>query len=69
MMIILSFGAACTIVIKKQINKSKEKLIVLQSIGIIVIESNETRVVTYTCRYSSGSFISTLLTVILHSIL
>ena len=37
-----------------QYNKCKEKLVILQSIGIIVIRSNETRVITYTCRYSSG---------------
>jgi len=32
--------------------KYKEKLVILQSIGIIVMKSKETRVVTYTCRYS-----------------
>ena len=37
--------------IKKQRNKYKEKFEILQSIGIIVIKSKETRVVTYTCRY------------------
>ena len=42
---------------KKQTNKYKENLIILQSIGIIhvVIKSKETRAVTYTCRYSSGT--------------
>ena len=33
---------------KKQANKYKEKLVILQSIGIIVIKSKETRVITYT---------------------
>jgi len=42
---------------KKQINKYKEKLVILQSIGIIVIKSKETGVVIYTCRYSSGHLI------------
>jgi len=37
--------------------KYKEKLIILQSIGIIEIKSKETRVVAYTCRYSSGPLI------------
>jgi len=36
---------------------SKEKLIILQSIEIIVIKSKETRAVTYTCRYSRGHLI------------
>ena len=31
----------------------KEKLVILQLIGIIAIKSKETRVITYTCRYSS----------------
>jgi len=31
--------------------KCKENFVVMQSIGIIVIKSKETRVVTYTCRY------------------
>ena len=35
----------------------KEKLVILQSIGIIVIKSKETRMITYTCRYSSGHLI------------
>ena len=34
----------------------QEKLVILQSIGIIAIKSKETMVVTYTCRYSSGHF-------------
>ena len=42
---------------KKQTNKYKEKLVILQSIGIIVIKSKETRVITYTYRYSSGHLI------------
>jgi len=32
--------------------KYKEKLVILEPIGIIVIKSKEARVVTYTCRYS-----------------
>ena len=31
----------------------KEKLVILQLIGIIAIKSKETREITYTCRYSS----------------
>jgi len=42
---------------KKQAKKYKEKLVMVQSIGIIVIKSKETRVITYTCRYSSGHLI------------
>ena len=42
---------------KKHSNKYKEILVILQSIGIIVIKSKETRVVIYTCRYSSGHLI------------
>ena len=42
---------------KKQPNKYKEKLVMLQSVGIIVIKSKETRVITYTCRYFSGHLI------------
>ena len=38
-------------------NKYMEKLVILQSIGIIAIKSKETRVITYTCRYSSGHII------------
>jgi len=37
--------------------KYKEKLVISQSIGIIFIKSKETRVITYTCRYSSGHLI------------
>ena len=37
--------------------KYKEKLVILQSIGIMVIKSKETRVVTYTGRHSSGHLI------------
>ena len=36
--------------------KHKENFVILQSIGIIVIESSETRAVIYTCRHSSGQF-------------
>ena len=43
---------------KKQTNKYKEKLTLLQSIGeIIVLKSKKARVVTYTCRYCSGYLI------------
>jgi len=42
---------------KKQTSKYKEKLVILQSIGIVVIKSKETRVITYTCRYSGGHLI------------
>ena len=37
-------------------NKYKENFVILQS-GIIVLKSKETRVVAYTCRYSSGLLI------------
>jgi len=37
--------------------KYKEKLVILQPLGIILIKSKETRVVTYTYRYSSGHLI------------
>ena len=36
---------------------SIRKIVILQSIGIIIIKSKETRVVTYTCKYSSGHLI------------
>ena len=39
-----------------QTNKYKEKLVNLESVGIIVMKHKETRVITYTCRYSSGHF-------------
>ena len=42
---------------KKQTNKYKKKIVILQSIGIIVIKSKETRAITYTYRYFSGHFI------------
>ena len=35
----------------------KEKFVILQAIGIIELKSKETRVVAYTCRYSSGPLI------------
>ena len=38
-------------------NKCKEKLVILQLIGIVVIKSKEIRVVTYNCRYSSGHLV------------
>ena len=38
-------------------NNYKEKLVILLSIGIIVIKNKETRVITYTCRYSRGHLI------------
>jgi len=40
--------------------KCKEKLVILQSIGIIVIKTKEARVINYTCRYSSGHLIPML---------
>jgi len=43
--------------LKKQTNKYKEKLVILQSIGIIVIKSKETMMITYTCRCSSENLI------------
>ena len=46
---------------KKQTNKYKEKFVILRSIGIIVINSKETREFTYTCRYSSGHLILILI--------
>ena len=42
---------------KKLTNKYKEKFVILQAIWIIKINSKETRVVAYTCRYSSGQLI------------
>ena len=36
--------------------KYKENFVILQSMGIIVIKSRETRAVIYTCRYFSGQF-------------
>jgi len=42
---------------KKQTNRYNEKLVILQSIGIIIIKSKETRATTYTCRYFSGHLI------------
>ena len=46
------------LVTQKQLtNKYKEKLVILQSAGIIVKKSKETRVVMYTCRYSNGNLI------------
>ena len=35
----------------------KENLVILLTIGIIVIKNKETRVIVYTCRYSSGQLI------------
>ena len=52
-----SYQEIIKVISKKQTNKCKEKLVILQSIGIIVIKSKNTRVVTYTCRYSSGHLI------------
>jgi len=37
--------------------KCKEKLVISQSIEIIVIKTKETKVITYTRRYSSGHLI------------
>jgi len=47
-MIILSKWYA--LVIKKANKQALGKLLILQSIGIIVIKSKETRVIIYTCR-------------------
>jgi len=41
---------------KKLTNKYTEKFVILQSIGIIVIKSSETRAVIYTCIHSIGNF-------------
>jgi len=46
-----------TTIYGSKLYKYKEKLVILHSIGIIVIKRKETRVVTYTCRYSSGHLI------------
>jgi len=35
----------------------RKKLVILQSTGIILIKSKETRLITYTYRYSSGHLI------------
>ena len=45
--------------ISKKANTSScpEKILILRSIGIIVMESKEKRMVTYTKRYSSGNLI------------
>ena len=37
--------------------KTKKKSVIFQSIGIIVLKDKETRVVSYTCRYSSKHLI------------
>ena len=37
-------------------NKHKQKFVILQSIGIIVIKSRETKAVIYSCRYFSVQF-------------
>ena len=37
--------------------KYKENFVILQNIGIIYIQNKATRVVAYTCRYSSGPLI------------
>ena len=49
---------------KKLTNKYKEKFVILQSIGIIVMKSKETRVITYICRYSSGYLILILVQIL-----
>jgi len=46
-----------SVVIYRRTNKYNEKLVTLLSIWIKVIKSKETRVFTYTCRYSSGHII------------
>ena len=43
--------------LSQKTNKYKEKLVLLQSIWIAFIKSKETRVITYTCRHSSGHLI------------
>ena len=43
--------------VKLALCKYKEKLVILRSIGIIVLKSKEKRMITYTCRYSSGHLI------------
>ena len=45
------------LVIKKQTKKYKEKFVILQWIGIVVIKSKEIRVAIYTCIYSVGHLI------------
>ena len=45
------------VTLKKQTNKYKEKIVILQSIRIIVIKGKKAKVITYTCRYSSGHLI------------
>ena len=48
---------------KKLTNKHREKIVILQAIGIIQIKSKETRVVADTCRYSSRQLIPIFQTV------
>ena len=48
LIIILSFEAVYALLIKRQTNNYKEKLVTLQPIGIIVIKCKGTRVITYT---------------------
>ena len=43
-----SFLKRYELLIKKQTNKYKEKLVILQSIGIVVIKNKETRLNIYT---------------------
>ena len=45
-------------------NKFKEKFVILQAIGIILIKSKETRVIAYTHRYFSGPLIPNSATVL-----
>jgi len=51
------FSKMIIVISKKLANKLKEKLVILQSIRIIIVKSKETRIVTYTCRYSSEHLI------------
>ena len=37
--------------LKKSKQQEIQKFVILQSIGVIVVKSKETRMVTYTCRY------------------
>ena len=54
---IYRFGLILLIYFTNNYNKYKEKLVILQSTGIIAIKSKETTVIAYTCRYSRGHLI------------
>ena len=55
MTLLLEYLGEC--IIRVTVLHVLEKFVILQSIGIIVIKCKETRVITYTCRYSSGYLI------------